>query len=72
MMLGHQNYRELGYRAMAIASQPSSLKIAAIVGWLALVLMRAKMIWAQEIAAIHLIENRQRACLLMLREILGR
>jgi hypothetical protein len=57
---------------MAIASQPSSLKMVAIVGWLALVLMRAKMIWVQEIAAMHSIVSKHKVYLLILREILRR
>jgi len=69
MMLGHQNYRELEYRAMAIVFLPSSLRMVAIVGWLALVLMRAKMIWAQETAAMHSIVSKHKACLLILKEI---
>jgi hypothetical protein len=54
---------------MAIASQPSSLKMVVIVGWLALVLMRAKMIWVQEIVAMHLIVSKHKVCWLILREI---
>jgi hypothetical protein len=43
-MLGHKNYRELGYLEMAIVSQRSSLMTAAIAGWWDLALMREKMI----------------------------
>jgi hypothetical protein len=70
-MLGRKNYRELEYQAMAIAFQHSSLKTAAIAGWWDLALMRVKMIWAQETAAMHLIVSKQKACLIILREILG-
>jgi len=56
---------------MAIVSLPSSLKMVVIIGWSVLVLMRAKMIWAQEIAAMYLIVSRHKVYLLILREISG-